>query len=61
MVSNMNEVDLLYEEAYKDYEERKARLIENLKTMKANLTGDVPDNYLYWLNEAIKFIKEREV
>lgn len=49
------------EKAHEDYEERKVRLIDNLKTMKANLTGEVPDNYLYWLDEAVNFINEREV
>ena len=39
------------------------RLLDNLKTMKSNLAGDnslfkfFPKNYLYWLNEAIKYIE----
>ena len=50
------------EKAHEDYEERKARLIDNLEIMKANLSGGyVPVTYLHWLNEAINFINEREV
>ena len=51
------------EKAHNDYIDRKERLLVNLITMKSNLDGDnyVPKNYVYWLEQAIEFIKEKEV
>lgn len=49
--------------AHQDYEERKERIIANLKCMASNLLADpnIPDLYSEWLNTAIDFIKEKEV
>lgn len=59
MVSNMNEVDLLYEEAHKDYEYRKAEIITKLVSIRdSEISNDVMK---VWINQAIEFIKEREV
>lgn len=59
----MNELDLLHEEAHKDYEERKVRLLDNLYTLASNLRTDpsIPDSWVYWIEYAIKFINEKEI
>lgn len=54
-------IDKAYKDAHNDYEKRKARIIENLNTLAGNLIDTVPDNYIYWIETAIKFIKEREI
>lgn len=44
--------------------EDKERILDNLKTMKSNLSHDYsmfkyfPKNYLYWLEQGIKLIEE---
>lgn len=55
------DIDKAYKDAHNDYEERKARIIENLNTLSGNLRDTVPDNYIYWIETAVKFIKEREI
>jgi hypothetical protein len=49
--------------AHQDYEERKERILDNLNTLAGNLRADetIPDNYSYWIEEAIKLIKEGEI
>lgn len=55
----MNEVDLLYEEAHKDYEYQKAEIITKLVSIRdSEISNDV---MRVWINQAIEFIKEREV
>ena len=46
------------EQAHEDYEKRKSDVIFHLSIMKM-----LTENYVIkgWLNEAIKFIKEKEV
>lgn len=51
------------ERAHEDYEARKERLIENLKTLKSNLSMDesIPKYWLEWLDIAVDFINEKEI
>ncbi len=59
MVNNMNEVDLAYEEAHKDYEYRKNEIITKLISIRdTEISNDVMK---VWINQAIEFIKEREI
>jgi hypothetical protein len=49
--------------AHQDYEERKERILENLRCISANLRADptIPDLYSDWLDMTQEFIKEKEV
>ena len=40
----------------------KERLLDNLNTMRSNLLADpeIPDNYSYWLQAAIDYIREQK-
>lgn len=54
-----NDIDLLYEEAHKDYEYRKAEIITKLISIRdSEINNDVMK---VWINQAIEFINEREV
>ena len=55
----MNDIDLLYEKAHKDYEFRKNEIITKLITIRdCEISNDVMK---IWVNQAIEFIKEREI
>ena len=55
----MNDIDLLYDEAHKDYEFRKNEIITKLITIRdCEISNDVMK---IWVNQAIEFIKEREI
>lgn len=49
--------------AHHDYEERKERILENLRCISGNLRADptIPDDYSGWIDMAIDFIKEKEI
>ena len=51
------------EQAHKDYEQRKERLLDNLATLKSNLLADetIPKYWTDWIQAAIDFIKEKEI
>jgi primosomal protein N'' len=55
----MNEVDLLYEELHKDYEYRKAEITTKLVSIRDSKISNAVMKI--WINQAIEFIKEREV
>lgn len=60
-------MDKELEKAHLDYIERKERILDNLICMRKNLSCNdsifkyFPKNYLYWLEQAIEIIKEREI
>ena len=47
------------EKAHKDYEKRKIEIINKLKTLKNNT--HLIEYQKSWINQAINFIKEREI
>lgn len=53
------DVDQAYEDAHKDYEFRKNEIITKLVCIRdSHIENDVMK---VWINQAIEFIKEREV
>lgn len=55
----MGEIDQAYEDAHKDYEYRKAEIITKLVSIRdSEISNDVMK---VWINQAIEFIKEREI
>lgn len=55
----MNEVDLAYAEAHKDYEYRKAEIITKLISIRdSEINNDVMK---VWINQTIEFLNERQV
>ena len=48
-----------YEEAHKDYIKRKDEIISKLKTIKR--IKDVNKLPIEWIDQAIEFIKEKEI
>ena len=58
-----DELEKAYEDAHRDYEERKARILANLECMSGNLRADptIPDLYSDWIDKTIEFIKEKEI
>lgn len=55
----MEVVDIAYEDAHKDYEYRKAEILTKLISIRdSEIKNDVMK---VWINQAIDFIKEREV
>lgn len=55
----MNELNKAYEEAHEDYEYRKAEIITKLTSIRdSEITNDVMK---IWINQAIEFIKERQI
>lgn len=56
---NLQEVDQAYEDAHKDYEFRKAEIITKLVSIRdSEISNDVMK---VWINQAIEFIKEKEI
>lgn len=50
------------EEAHKDYEKRRNEIISKLTTLKSYLSEDsISDTPIQWLDQAIEFIKEKEI
>lgn len=58
-----DELEKAYEDAHRDYEERKVRILANLECMSGNLRADpnIPDLYSDWIDKTIEFIKEKEI
>lgn len=55
----MDEINRAYEEVYKNYEYRRNEIITKLISIRdADISNDVMK---VWINQAIEFIKEREV
>lgn len=55
----MSEIDQAYEEAHKDYEYRKAEIITKLISIRdSEISNDIMK---IWINQAIEFIKEKEI
>lgn len=53
------DVDQAYEDAHRDYEFRKHEIITKLSCIRdSEISNDVMK---IWINQAIEFIKEREV
>ena len=58
-MKKMNEVDLAYEEAHKDYEYRKAEIITKLTCIRdSEISNDVMK---VWINKTIEFLNERQI
>ena len=49
------------EKAHKDYEKRKIETINHLKTIADVYGANISPTVIKWLNQAIEFIKEREI
>lgn len=55
----MIDIELVYEEAHKDYEYRKAEIITKLQSIRdSEIKNDVMK---IWINQTINFIKEKEI
>lgn len=55
----MDEINIAYEEAHKDYERRKAEIITKLITIRdSEISNDVAK---IWINQTIEFLNERQI
>lgn len=56
----MDELDVAIEEAHKDYERRKNEILTKLECIKTS--GLISNNIMQrWIQQAIEFIKEKEI
>lgn len=59
MSVSLQEVNQAYEDAHQDYEYRKAEIITKLVSIRdSEISNDVMK---VWINQAIEFIKEKEM
>lgn len=59
MSVSLQEIDQAYEDAHQDYEYRKAEIITKLISIRdSEISNDVMK---VWINQAIEFIREKEI